>query len=76
MERLATLQVEAIKEHLRLVPKDMSPNKDYMIGLMRGIELAYSECPDGMTQEMIDILSQPYEPEGTLEDEDFVRTTS
>ena len=34
--------VEMIRDHLRKVPKDLSPNKDYLLGIMDGINAVYS----------------------------------
>ena len=80
MESLAELQLEAIMQHLSQCPKELSPNKDYMLGLAEGIRIAYAtpnpSMEDEFNSQVADLMMAPYEPDDTLEDEDFVRTTS
>ena len=82
MQNLSELQLEAIMQHLRLCPKDLSPNKDYILGLVAGMEMYHvtqmKSHEDDKFQEEILRAMEAWEPdpEDTLEEADFVRTTS
>ena len=80
MQNLAELQLEAIMQHLRQCPSDKSPNKDYILGLIAGIEMAgiaFDTTSNELLNEEAVELMQSWEPneEDTLEEEDFVRNT-
>lgn len=81
MQNLAELKLEAIMQHLRLCPNDKSPNKDYILGLMAGIDIydvkhlstvVNSELQDDVIEAL---KASTHDEDQPLEDKDFVRTT-
>ncbi len=81
MQNLAELKLEAIMQHLRLCPNDKSPNKDYILGLMAGIDIydvhhLTAVVNTELQDDVIEALkSCEFEDDQPLEDKDFVRTT-
>ena len=81
MQYLAELKLEAIMQHLRLCPSDKSPNKDYILGVMAGIDMYHVTSLDDAAHQLLQDeavqVMQAWEPDecDTLEESDFVRNT-
>jgi len=77
---LAECKLEAIMQHLRECPKDLSPNKDFMLGIIYGMDALNSSLDDSarelLEEQAIEDLMQgmsQYEEE-ELGEADFVRS--
>jgi len=77
---LAECKLEAIMQHLRECPRDLSPNKDFILGIIHGMDVlngnldfsANELLEDNITEDLMQGMSQYSEEE--LEEADFVRT--